>query len=299
MRLQQRNSLVTGSNRGIGAGIALRLAQEGADVAINYLEGDAEAESVAAQIRAMGRRAPIVQADLRNPQAVQDMMARVFAAFDDLHILVNNAGIAPFSPFLETPLETWTDTLDTNLRAAFLCSQIAARQMAARGFGRIIHISSTLSEVAVPDLAHYCASKAALAMLAKAMAVELGPLGITVNAVGPSTIRTQLNAALLDRDNMAAREAALNPRRRIGKPDDIAAVVAFLASDEADWVNGQNILVDGGLTAMSPQPPYEGVERRVSGADPSDAPEGGTHEAHLHRHVGLHHRPLQDAPGSF
>jgi len=256
-RLTQRAALVTGSNRGIGAGIALRLAEEGADVAINYLEGDDEAEAMAGRVRALGRRALVVRADLRDPKAVQSLMEQVFAAFGDLHILVNNAGIAPFSPFLETPLETWTNTLDTNLRAAFLCSQIAARHMAARGSGRIIHITSTLSEVAVPNLAHYCASKAALAMLAKAMAVELGPLGITVNAVGPSTIRTHLNAALLDKDNMEAREAALNPRRRIGKPDDIAALVAYLASDEADWVNGQNIIVDGGLTAMSPQPAYQ------------------------------------------
>jgi len=256
LRLQQRASLVTGSNRGIGAGIALRLAAEGADVAINYLDGDDEAEAVAAQIRRLGRRAPLARADLRDPAAVQEMMARVIAAFGDLHILVNNAGIGLFSPVLETTLQTWTDTMDTNLRGTFLCSQFAARHMAERRFGRIIHITSTGSQVAIPMLAHYCASKAALAMLAKAMAVELGPLGITVNAVGPSTIRTQLNAALLDTDDMEAREAALNPTRRIGTPDDIAAMVAFLASDEASWVNGQNIIVDGGLTALSPQPPY-------------------------------------------
>ena len=257
MRLKDRIGLVTGSNRGIGAGIALRLAAEGADVAINYLEGEAEAEGIAAQIRAMGRRALLVPADLRDTQALEGMMAQVFDTFGTLHILVNNAGIGLFSPFLETSLQTWTDTMDTNLRAAFLCSQLAARRMAAQGFGRILHISSTGSQVAIPQLAHYCASKAALAMLAKAMAVELGPLGITVNAVGPSTIRTQLNAALLDADGMEAREAALNPTRRIGTPSDVAAMVAFLASDEAGWVNGQNILVDGGLTALSPQPPYQ------------------------------------------
>jgi len=255
--LRERNGLVTGSNRGIGAGIALRLAVEGADVAINYLEGDEEAEAIATQIRAMGRQALLVPADLRDPQAIEAMMQRVIEAFGGLDILVNNAGIGIFSPFLETSLQAWADTMDTNLRAAFLCSQLAARHMAARKFGRIVHITSTGSQVAIPHLAHYCASKAALAMLAKAMAVELGPLGITVNAVGPSTIRTQMNAALLDVEGMEAREAALNPTRRIGKPEDIAAMVAFLASEEAGWVNGQNIIVDGGLTAMSPQPPYQ------------------------------------------
>lgn len=256
MRLGGRFALVTGSNRGIGAGIAVRLAREGASVVVNYLEGDAEAESVATQIRNAGVKALLLRADLRDPEAIRRMVASAIDVFGALDILVNNAGVGHFRPFLETSLEDWNDTLDTNLRAAFLCSQAAARHMAARRFGRILHITSTGSQVAIPQLAHYCASKAGLAMLAKGMAVELGPLGITVNAVGPSTIRTQLNAALLDRDEMEGREAALNPTRRIGQPSDIAAVVAFLASDEAGWVNGQNIIVDGGLTAMSPQPAY-------------------------------------------
>jgi 3-oxoacyl-[acyl-carrier protein] reductase len=256
MRLRGRTALVTGSNRGIGAGIAIALAAEGANVAINYLVGDAEAEAVAAEIVRMGRMAALLQADLRDPEAIERMFSRVLGEFARLDILVNNAGIGVFEPFLETSLATWNDTFDTNLRAAFLCSQAAARHMAQRKSGRIIHITSTGSQVAIPQLAHYCASKAGLAMLTKAMAVELGPLGITVNAVGPSTIRTQLNASVLDQDDMEAREAALNPTRRIGQPQDIAAMVAFLASDDASWVNGQNIIVDGGLTAMSPQPAY-------------------------------------------
>jgi len=257
MTNRRRTALVTGSNRGIGAGIALRLAADGMDVAINYLEGDAEAEEIAAQIRAQGRRALLAPADLRDPQALTGMMERVVETFGGLDVLVNNAGVGIFSPFLETSLQMWTETMDTNLRAAFLCSQIAARAMAARGFGRIVHITSTGSQVAIPQLAHYCASKAGLAMLTKAMAVELGPLGITVNAVGPSTIRTNLNAALLDIGGMEAREAALNPTGRIGTPRDVAAMVAFLVSEQASWVNGQNIIVDGGLTALSPQPPYD------------------------------------------
>lgn len=188
MNSKARTGLVTGSNRGIGAGIALRLAADGVDVAINYLEGDAEAEAIAAQIRAMGRQALLVPADLRDPHALTAMMERVLQAFGTLDILVNNAGVGLFSPFLETTLQTWTETMDTNLRAAFLCSQIAA---------------------------------------------------------------------LLDIGDMEVREAALNPTGRIGTPNDIAAMVAFLVSDEAGWVNGQNIVVDGGLTALSPQPPYD------------------------------------------
>jgi NAD(P)-dependent dehydrogenase (short-subunit alcohol dehydrogenase family) len=256
-RLLNRTALVTGSNRGIGRGIALRLAEEGADVAINYLDGDDEAQSLAAEINGLGRRAVTIQADIRDVNAAINTIQQSISELGHLDILVNNAGIAPFKPFLDISLEDWNNTLNTNLRGAFLCSQAAARDMVKRGFGRIVHITSTLGQVAVPDLAHYSASKGGLIMLAKAMAIELGPLGITVNCVGPSTIRTAINAGLLDRDNMAAREAGLNPRRRIGTPRDIASAVAFLCSEEADWINGQNIMVDGGLTAMSPQPPYE------------------------------------------
>lgn len=252
-----RRALVTGGNRGIGAGVAVRLAEDGADVAFAYLDGDDEAEQVASRIREHGRRALAIRADLRDPAQIRSAVERVEAELGGIDILVNNAGIVRLAPFLTMSLEDWTDVLDTNLRAAFLCSQLAARGMASRGFGRIIHISSTFSQVTVPEVTPYSVSKAGLVMLAKCMAVELGPLGITVNCVGPSTIRTQLNAALLDKDNMEAREAALNPTRRIGTPEDIAAMVAFLASNEAGWVNGQNIIVDGGLTALSPQPAYE------------------------------------------
>jgi NAD(P)-dependent dehydrogenase (short-subunit alcohol dehydrogenase family) len=248
---------VTGANSGIGAGIALRLARDGADVAVNYLEGEAEAEEIAEQVRSLGGRALTVQADLRDPEAIAEMAGRVEREWGGVDVLVNNAGIVRLRPFLELSLQDWTDVLDTNLRAAFLCSQHAGRLMAAQEWGRIIHVASTFAGVTVPHVAPYSVSKAALVMLAKTMAVELGPLGITVNCVSPSTVRTNLNAAMLDRDDMEAREAALNPTRRIGRVEDIAAAAAFLATEDAGWVNGQNLVVDGGLTALSPQPAYE------------------------------------------
>lgn len=251
-----RCCLVTGGNRGIGAAIALRLAKEGADVAFAYLDGDDDADRVTASICAIGRRGVGIRADLRDPDQIRSMIGRVEEQLGVIDILVNNAGTVRLAPFLDLTLEDWTDVMDTNLRACFLCSQYAARGMKERGFGRIIHISSTFSQVTVPNVTPYSVSKAGLVMLAKAMAIELGTFGITVNCVGPSTIRTQLNAAMLDVDNMEAREAALNPTRRIGNPEDAAAMVAFLASEQASWVNGQNIIVDGGLTALSPQPPY-------------------------------------------
>lgn len=225
-------------------------------MSIVYLDGEDEAQSLVAEIDTLGRKAITIQTDIRDPEAAINAVEKSISELGRLDILVNNAGIAPFKPFLEISLEAWNDTLNTNLRGAFICSQAAAQDMVKRGFGRIVHITSTLGQVAVPDLAHYSASKGGLVMLAKSRAIELGPLGVTVNCVGPSTIKTAINAALLEQDNMAAREAALNPRRRIGRPADIAAAVAFLCSDEADWINGQNIMVDGGLTAMSPQPPY-------------------------------------------
>lgn len=255
--LTNRRAFVTGANRGIGAGIAAKLAEDGADVAFCYLEGDEEASQVAARIESTGRQALPQRIDLRDPDQITAAVSHVEAEFGGIDILVNNAGIVRFAPFLELGLQDWSDVLHTNLRAAFLCSQMAAKGMAERGFGRIVHISSTFTQVTVPNVTPYSVSKAGLVMLAKAMAVELGPLGITVNCVGPSTIRTNINAEMLDRDNMAAREARLNPTRRIGQPSDIAAMVAFLASEEASWVNGQNIIVDGGLTALSPQPAYE------------------------------------------
>ena len=256
MLLPGRKAVVTGGNSGIGRGIALKLAEEGADLACCYLSGGEEAREVANHVQNSGRRAIAIQADLRDSDSLRAMMNGAIEELGGVDILVNNAGIARFAPFLEMSQQDWDDVINTNLRAAFLCSQIAAREMAKQHYGRIIHISSTFSEVSVPDVSSYCSSKGGLVMLAKAMAVELGPLGITVNCVGPSTIRTNINADLLDRDNMAAREAALNPTRRIGQPEDIAAMVAFLASEQASWINGQNIMVDGGLTAMSPQPAY-------------------------------------------
>ena len=254
--VEGRKAFVTGGNRGIGAGIAVRLAQEGADVAFMYLDGDDEAEGVRAQIRGEGRQATAIRADLRDPLQISRSMAAAEEEMGRIDILVNNAGTVRLAPFLDLTLDDWTDVMDTNLRGAFLCSQAAARGMIARGFGRIIHISSTFSQVSVPNVTPYSVSKAGLVMLAKTMAVELAPFGITVNCVGPSTIRTRLNAAMLDVDDMEAREAALNPTRRIGQPADVAAMVSFLASEQAGWVNGQNIIVDGGLTALSPQPPY-------------------------------------------
>jgi NAD(P)-dependent dehydrogenase (short-subunit alcohol dehydrogenase family) len=175
------------------------------------------------------------------------MMSQAIEQLGGIDILVNNAGIARFAPFLEMSQQDWDDVINTNLRAAFLCSQIAGREMAKQRFGRIIHISSTFSEVSVPDVSSYCSSKGGLVMLAKAMAVELGPLGITVNCVGPSTIRTNINAALLDRDQTEAREAAINPTRRIGQPEDIAHAVKFLASEEAGYITGHVLAVNGGM----------------------------------------------------
>lgn len=259
LRLAGRIALVTGANRGMGEAIALRLAREGADVAVNYFpaqpEAAPQAEAVCAAIRALGRRSLAVPADVRDARQVQAMVTRVEAELGPIDILVNNAAIAPFASFFETTEEMWNNTLDTNLKGPFLCAQAVARGMVARRYGKIINIASTASVVAtVPPMPHYIASKAGLKGLTQALAFALGRYNINVNAVGPSTTPTPLTAGWLDDPRVREQEEAVNPMRRLGTVEDVAAAVAFLASDDARQINGHLLMVDGGLTARTPQP---------------------------------------------
>lgn len=254
MNLEGKVALVTGGCRGIGRGIALALARAGADVAVADLPGQPELAATGAEIAALGRQALALEADVRRPADAQRMVAAVVSAWGRLDILVNNAGVGPAAPFLEVDEAAWDLTMDTNAKGMFFCAQAAARAMAPRRYGRIVNITSTASQVAIAGLSHYCISKAAAAMVTRALALELGPLGITVNAVGPSTVPTRLNEFYLSRPDAVAREAAAFPLGRLGTPEDIGACVVFLASDAASWVTGQNLIADGGLLTQSPQP---------------------------------------------
>lgn len=256
-RLKDKIALVTGGGRGIGAAIVLRLAEEGAHVAINDLPGTgaARAEEVAEQVRALGRKAVVVPADVGNKEQVWQMFDQAERVLGPVDILVNNAGIAPFEPFLKVREETWDRTFNTNVKGVFLCSQRAAPSMIERRSGKIVNVLSTASLVVTsPVIPHYQASKAAAHMLTKGMAIELGKYNINVNAVGPSTTDTDLCADYLSDEDIRRKEIEANPMKRLGTPRQIGDAVVFLASDEAMQINGHLLMVDGGLTVKAAQP---------------------------------------------
>ncbi len=249
IRLDEKIALVTGASSGIGQGIAAALAAAGADVAVNYRSHADGAEETAQRVRAAGRRALTVRADVGQPADVEAMFRRVDDELGPIDILVANAGHgSPGSPLHETTWEDWNKVLGSNLDGPFLCGQQAARRMIARGNGgRIINISSVHEEACnTPDSGPYCVSKGALRNLTRAMALELGPLGITVNDVAPGMILTPLNQrALVDDDYLAFAESQIAVRRA-GTPQDVAGMVLFLCSDHASYCNGGTYLVDGG-----------------------------------------------------
>ncbi|HEY8790673.1 MAG TPA: SDR family NAD(P)-dependent oxidoreductase [Actinopolymorphaceae bacterium] len=259
--LAGKKALVTGASRGIGAGIALALARAGADVAVNYHDGDpdagtsefghdnaADAQALVEQIRALGRTSVAVRADVSNSAEVNAMMTTVVETLGGLDILANNAGICPFADFLEMPEELWDRVHDVNLKGTFLCSQAAARVMVAQGRGgRIIGMSSISALVGGGTQAHYTPTKAGVHSLMQSMAIALGPHGITCNSVMPGAIATDINAGDWSDPGKRAYFDKRIPLGRFGEPDDIGGPVVFLASDAARYVTGASLLVDGGL----------------------------------------------------
>jgi NAD(P)-dependent dehydrogenase (short-subunit alcohol dehydrogenase family) len=242
--LDSKAALVTGASKGIGKGIALELARQGCDVAVNYNSDAAGAEATAAEIRCMGRQAVIAGANVGVAADVDRMFAQVLEKFGRLDILVNNAGVQTWKPLLELEEAEWDRTIAVNLKGCFLCTQRAARVMKDRG-GRIVNIGSGCNKLAFPNLVDYTASKGGIEMLTKVAAVELGKYKITVNCVAPGSI--EIERTQHETGDYASTWAGLTPISRIGKPADVAATVAFLAGDSAAFVTGQTIWVDGGL----------------------------------------------------
>jgi 3-oxoacyl-[acyl-carrier protein] reductase len=256
-RLKDRIALVTGGSRGIGKAIVIRLAEEGAHVVINYTSDRSRelADQVKLQVEELGCRVMTIQADVGNRSDVTAMFERVEREFGIIDILVNNAGVAPFESFMKLTDETWDRTYNTNVKSIFMCSQLAAKQMILREYGKIINILSTASLlVTSPVIPHYQSSKAAGHMLTKAMAIELGKYNINVNAVGPSTVDTDMCTDYLADLTIRIKEIEANPMKRLGTARQIGDSVAFLASDEAMQINGQLLMVDGGLTVKASQP---------------------------------------------
>jgi NAD(P)-dependent dehydrogenase (short-subunit alcohol dehydrogenase family) len=242
--LEGKTAVVTGGAKGVGRGIALELAARGCDVALADLDL-AGAEATAAEIAGMGRTAFAVKADVGVAADVDALFAEVLRRFPRLHLLVNNAGIQTWKALLDLEEREWDRVIQTNLKGCFLCTQRAARHMKDHGGGRIVNIGSGSNKIAFPQLVDYTASKGGIEMFTKVAAVELGQYNITVNCVAPGAVLVERTSKELP--DYAGTFARITPLGRVGVPRDIGRAVAFLAGDDADFITGQTIFVDGGL----------------------------------------------------
>ena len=250
MLLEGRRALVTGASSGIGKATAIRLGAEGARVAVNYYSDRErpDAEAVAAQIDPGGANAFAIKADVGSEPDVVGMVGECQKRLGGLDILVNNAGIEKEVPTLEMPLDLWEAVLRTNLTGAFLCLREAGRLMAAQKGGVIVNMSSVHEFIPWPGFAHYCASKGGMKLLTQTVAREWAPLGIRVLAIAPGAIATPINDFVLDDAEARHRVESEIPLGRFGRPEEIAAAVAWAASDQAGYVTGTTLVVDGGMS---------------------------------------------------
>lgn len=244
--LSGRIAIVTGAGRGIGRAVALKLAKAGADVCATARSLE-EIEQTARMVRETGRRALTVAGDATRSAVAAEVVARTVADLGGLHILVNNAGIELPKPLIETTEDDYNLVMDTNVKSMVLFTQAAGPHLIAQRFGRIVNMASVGAFVAAPNQAIYHASKAAVAHLTRATAIEWARHGITVNAVAPGWVRTDLIRHLLDDEAMLSAYTKAIPMRRIAEPEEIGPLVAFLCSDLAGYMTGSVVVVDGGL----------------------------------------------------
>jgi glucose 1-dehydrogenase len=248
MRLSGKNALVTGSDQGIGQAIAIRLAEEGADVVINYRKNRDGADETCRRIAALGRRTAAIQADVGTVADAQRLVQEAVAALGSLDILINNAGIEKNADFLDVTEHDYRAVIDVNLTGPFFATQAFARHRRdVKAGGKVINNSSVHEELPFPHFTAYCASKGGLKMMMRNLAIELAPLGITVNNIAPGAIETPINQKLLSDPKLLNPLLANIPLNRLGKPTDVAGLAAFLASADADYITGATIFIDGGL----------------------------------------------------
>ncbi|WP_420768314.1 3-oxoacyl-[acyl-carrier-protein] reductase [Parageobacillus thermoglucosidasius] len=243
--LQGKVALVTGASRGIGRAIALELARQGAKIAVNYAGSEAKANEVVREIKNMGGEAFAIQADVADAQAVEQMIKTVLERFERIDILVNNAGITRDNLLMRMKEEEWDDVININLKGVFNCTKAVTRPMMKQRYGRIVNIASVVGVMGNPGQANYVAAKAGVIGLTKTAARELASRNITVNAVAPGFITTDMTERLSE--EIKSEMLKQIPLARFGEPEDVAKVVAFLVSDAASYMTGQTLHVDGGM----------------------------------------------------
>jgi glucose 1-dehydrogenase len=253
MKLQGKVALVTGSSQGIGQAIAVRLAREGANIVIDYRSHPEGAEETLAKVKAAGTKCymvdgHIVKADLGMVGEIRQMIEETISHFGSLDILVNNAGVERHAPFWDVTEADYDAVLNVNLKGVFFATQEMVRYLIENNkSGKIINISSVHEELPFPNFTAYCASKGGMKMLTRNLAVELAPHNITINNVAPGAIETPINTSLLNNPEKLSALLQNIPLGRLGQPQDVASLVAFLASSDADYITGSTFFVDGGL----------------------------------------------------
>ena len=248
---EKKLALVTGASKGVGRGIAAGLAEAGWDVGVNYNRDEEGAQATAATIHRLGRRAWTLQTDVGDSRQVRTMFEHLEEQAGRLSLLVNNAGVQTWTSLLDLQEQDWDRTIQTNLKGTFLCTQQAARLMQKTG-GCIINIGSGANKHPFPNLVDYCASKGGIESFTRVAAVELGRFGIRVNCVAPGAI--QIERTQQEAPDYAATWSPLTPLGRVGSPQDVANAVVYLAGDQAGFITGQTLYVDGGLWSQGPWP---------------------------------------------
>jgi 3-oxoacyl-[acyl-carrier protein] reductase len=245
MKLKDKVALVTGGSRGLGKTIALQLASEGAQVIVNYVASADKAEEVVAAIQSEGGKAVAMKADVSNLEEVEKMVDTIYEQFERIDILVNNAGVTRDELLISMEREDWDKVIATNLGGLFNCTKAAAKYMMMQKSGRIINMSSVAGERGGRGQSNYAASKGAVNAFTRSVAMELARKNVTVNAVAPGVVETEMSSEVIRR----AQDIILNsvPLKRLGQPEEIAKVVAFLASDDSSYITGEVIRVDGGF----------------------------------------------------
>lgn len=248
MKLNNKVAVITGAATGIGQAIAIAFAGAGASVVVDYVGAAATPDDTLHKIKVAGGVATAVEADVSNPAEVNALVQKTVSAYGKLDILVNNAAIEKKFPFIDYPLSEWQKIIAVNLTGPFLCAQAAAKQMIQQGHGgRIINISSIHEDLPMPTNAPYCVTKGGLRMLARTIAVELAPHGITVNNIGPGAIYTPIDKDVESDPALNAQILAEIPLGRWGRPEEVAQLALYLASDEASYITGSTHFIDGGM----------------------------------------------------